>query len=272
MALAAFAVTWDPCSLIGGCIMLPWPLALGIQQYRGTFRRNAKAGHTSAISLFVIGGLGCLILVAFGAQLGLRGRHLWLRDLLPIGLGSMFAFLAGRANLQWARLLRTETSTPASSPQGMRFSLRELFLAVTLVAVIAALVTSFVKAIPPRFAEHVDVAQAPFGLPPEAKDVSYFQGYRGTIAYEFTIDEAGFRRWVESGIGSIEAKSANVSLEPIEGSHTISTYHALTSALPGPEKVTLTDGLYYGWSKEDRGVHAAFDRVRQRAYYFAHYH
>ena len=33
VAIAAFTVTWDPCSLIGGAIILPLPVALAIQQY-----------------------------------------------------------------------------------------------------------------------------------------------------------------------------------------------------------------------------------------------
>ena len=68
---------------------------------------------------------------------------------------------------------------------------------------------------PPQWAENVSRNESRLDLPADARDVSYCHGYRGTMAYEFTIDEPGFVAWVESGIGSLEAQAANIQLRPI---------------------------------------------------------
>tara|TARA_Y100001933_G_scaffold215598_1_gene222344 strand:- start:179 stop:736 length:558 start_codon:yes stop_codon:yes gene_type:complete len=124
----------------------------------------------------------------------------------------------------------------------------------------------------PRYAENVPVAEAPFGLPADATDVSFYQGFRGTIAYEFTIDETSFREWVADGIGSIESNASNTELEQITTPVSITRYNAYSPELNGPDSITVNNGLYYSWSFEDRGVYAVFDSTTDRAYYFAHFH
>lgn len=143
---------------------------------------------------------------------------------------------------------------------------------MTVVAVISGLTSYFSRGTLPRFAENVDRSQAPRGLPPDATSISYCQGHRGMIAYEFTIDEDGFRRWVNSGIGSFESEAADVPIRPISEPFRIRRYYCLSPELVGPEFATITQGLYYSWSKEDRGVEAVFDSTKNRAYYHAHYH
>jgi hypothetical protein len=49
-------------------------------------------------------------------------------------------------------------------------------------------------------------------------------------------------------------------------------YYVYSTELKGPDRITINSGLSYSWSKEDRGVHAAFDRTTGRAYYQAHFH
>ncbi|MEM6471344.1 MAG: hypothetical protein AAF802_17415 [Planctomycetota bacterium] len=129
---------------------------------------------------------------------------------------------------------------------------------------------SFIRSTPPRYAENVSVADAPFGLPPSAIDVSFCQGSRGTIAYEFTVDETSFREWVAEGIGSIESNASNTILEQITTPVSITRYNAYSSELNGPDSITVNNGLHYSWSLEDRGVQAVFDPNTSRAYYFAH--
>jgi len=272
--LSAFAESWNPCSLIAGAIIFPLFLALGVQQYRGTFRQDAGAAFFAAISLFVVGGCGWITFLNLGIGIGLRWRSEWLGFLLPLVLVSTVLLLAALANLRWARLLRKSQVAPEPIFSRLRFSMRELFLAVTLIAVVAGLTAYGVRTMPPRYAENVAVAEAPYRLPSEAKDVSFCQGHRGTKAYEFSIDEAGFRNWVADGIGSIESSQDDVQIEPIHGSYTIRRYGSLMP-IPGSadrNEITITDGLYYDWSKEHRGVYAAFDRTNQRAYYFFHAH
>ncbi|MEZ6089903.1 MAG: hypothetical protein R3C05_18120 [Pirellulaceae bacterium] len=148
----------------------------------------------------------------------------------------------------------------------------ELLVAVTAIACVPALAVYFVRSTPPRYAENVPRDKAPFGLPAEASDVSFCQGFRGTIAYEFAIKEDAFIEWVESGIGSVESDAAKVAIQPITAPYSIPRYSSLMATLTGPDSITIANGLYYAWSKEDRGVHAAFDRSTNRAYYFAHFH
>ena len=156
----------------------------------------------------------------------------------------------------------SEQEATPSKGRLLRFSLRELLLVVTVVAVICGLTSYIARGTLPRCAENVDRSKAPFDLPLEATDISYARGYRGTIIYEFTIDEDGFRKWVNSGIGSLESQSADVPLRPISSPVRIYRYNG--------QFATIKQGLYYSWSKEDRGVDAVFDSTANRAYYCAH--
>ena len=51
------ASTFDPCSAISGALMLPVPLFLAVQQYRGVFHRQAVAAFAAACCLVGFGGL-----------------------------------------------------------------------------------------------------------------------------------------------------------------------------------------------------------------------
>lgn len=275
--LSAFA-HWDPCSVFSGILLLSLPAALGLFQYQAVFRRNAKAARRAAIFLFIVAGIALLSLVTttgeiFKARENPLSYTPLLLTMLVIGAINL---LAGWLNLRWSRRLRAATPPDQDETTGqggfLRFSLRELLLVVTVVAVISGLTSYFVRGTLPRFAENVDRSKAPGGLPPDATSISYCQGYRGTIAYEFSIDEDGFRRWVNSGIGSFESEAANVPIRPISEPFRIPRYYRLSPELVGPEFATITQGLYYSRSKEDRGVDAVFDSATNRAYYFAHFH
>jgi hypothetical protein len=272
-AIAALAVTWDPCSVISGVVILPLPVTLGIQQFRGTFRCNSKAALISSMLLFVVGGFA---LLAFAVTLGdmiLKGVRIpWLGVLLPMLVTGIVGGVAAWMNLKWSRRLRRSAETTTTSPDLARLSMRELSAAVAAIACVTGLSTYFVRSTPPRCAENVALDKAPFGMPAGATEISYCQGFRGIIAYEFTIDEKSFAAWVASGIGSLESDAANVSLQSIARPYTIERFYGLSADLSGPHSITITDGLFYDWSKEDRGVHAAFDRATSRAYYFAHFH
>src|SRR5690606_13709714 len=131
-----------------------------------------------------------------------------------------------------------------------RFSSRPGLLATATVSVVAVAIGYAIHTTPPQYAEHVEADRVPMDLPMGASDVSYAQGYRGTIACEFTCDESAFLRWVESGIGSIESSTANISVEPITSPYTLTRYNAL---MPGGtrESVTVEEGVFYHWSRED---------------------
>lgn len=268
-----FTVTWDPCSLIGGGIVLPLPTALAIQQYRGTFRSNAKAALISSVLLFVVAGFALFALaMTLGEMIVEDVRIPWTSLLLPLLGTGVVSGASAWMNLSWSRRLNHSAPLDVHMADRVSFWKHELMVAVTAIALVTALVAFFVRSTPPRYAENVPRDKAPFGLPTEATEISFCQGFRGTIAYEFTIDEKGFVNWVESRIGSLESEAANISIKPIAVPYSIQRYNSLTADLTGPDSITIANGLYYEWSKEDRGVYAAFDRTANRAYYFAHSH
>lgn len=268
VALAAFTVTWDPCSLIGGAIILPLPAALAVQQYRATYRGVAPAALTAAVLLFIVGGFAAFALATTFGEIAMGGGELpWFRLLLPMLAVAIVGLFGGWLNLRWRRNL-----PPTLTDAGCRFSLREILAAGAAISLLTGLTASFVRSTPPRYAENVSVADAPFGLPASATDVSFCQGFRGTIAYEFSVDETSFREWVADGIGSIESNASNTKLEPIITPVSITRYNAYSSELSGPESITVNKGLHFSWSFEDRGVYAVFDSSTNRAYYFAHSH
>ncbi|MCA9201927.1 MAG: hypothetical protein KDA59_02740 [Planctomycetales bacterium] len=268
-----FTVTWDPCSFIGGVVILPVPAALAFQQYLGTFRDNAKAAWMSSALLFVISGVAFVVLAAHVGEMIVRGvQSPRMSPVVPMLATVVFSGTSAWVNLSWSRRLRRSSTTNDHSAARIRVSFRELLVGVTAIACVTAPASYFARTSPSRYAENVSRDEAPFGLPAAAIEISFCQGQRGTIAFEFTIDEKSFVEWVESGIGSFESQAANVPLQPITGPYSIRRYSSLTSELSGPELVTITNGLYYDWSEEDRGVYAAFDRTTNRAYYFAHFH
>lgn len=268
-----WAAAWDPCSFIGGGILLPIPSFLAYRQYSAVAWSDSRAARTSAILLFLIGGLALLMFAAnLGEVTNAKVRIPWFSLMGPVlGVG-VFAIFAAWMNLRWSRRLSIAATTPGDTASIVRLSRRDALAGLSAVAFVAALAFYVVKSTPPRYAEHVSRDKAPFGLPPGARDVSYCQAPRGTIAYEFSIDEDRFVRWVESGIGSLESNAAEVPLESISETFTITRYYALMKNPKGPGSATIKDGRFYSWTKEDRGVYAAFDRATGRAYYFAHFH
>lgn len=271
IGISAFTVTWDPCSgLLSGIVFAPLPAALGIQQYRGTFWRNRKAAYFAAIGFFIVGGLLWLMFVTTIAETLLSDEgQMWLMlDFLwPLLVIGTLAGVVGWANLRWSRRL---TVAGASHLQRRgQFTLWDLLAGVTILAVMTASVTFLVGQTNSQYAENVSREEAPIGLPRNARDVSFCQGMRGTIAYEFTIDEAGFKDWINT---EIAPRNPKVTLNSITNTFRITRYNSLSSELNGPDSITITNGLSFQWTEGDRGIHAAFDRTTNRAYYFAHFH
>jgi hypothetical protein len=271
VGLSALTVTWDPCSgLICAFFYMPFSAVTGIQQYRGTFWRNPKAAFFAAICLFFLGGL--LLLIVFttivetllGDELHISLMLDFLWPLLAIGA---LSGVVGWANLRWSRRL---TVAGASNFQRRgQFTLWDLLAGVTIIAVMTASVTFLVGQTKSQYAENVPREEAPIGLPMNTRDVSFCQGMRGTIAYEFTIDEAGFKDWINT---EIAPRNPKATLNSITNTFRITRYNSLSSELNGPDSITITNGLSFQWTEGDRGIHAAFDRTTNRAYYFAHFH
>jgi MFS family permease len=269
VALAMLFVTWDLCILASGVILLPVPVFLGLHQYWGTFRRSRRGATITGCFLVVIGSLmAVLAALVLGEMLIERVKIPWLGLILPLACASGLALFAGGINFNWSRQLQDRTLATENSPTSGRFSLRELLLAISAIAFVVFVVNSLARTNRFQFAEQVSRDEVPFSLPDGAHDISYCHGVRGTIAYEFSIDEPGFVNWVASGIGTLESEANNVPLRPIVAPYTIRRCYALSHELKGPDSVTIASGLYYHWSQEDRGVYAAYDRTTGRAYYW----
>jgi hypothetical protein len=131
---------------------------------------------------------------------------------------------------------------------------------------------------PPHTAEHVDAEQGGFELPVDATDVSYYR-HDAWIAYEFTTREQSFRQWIMSERFAPEPSLPRADVKEITEPHGVVRYLRGVRLEAGKQvddhgedEATVTEGLKYGWSIEDRGVHAAFDRKTNRAYLYIHFY
>lgn len=272
--ILAGCVQGDPFAFIGAVLVLPIATFLGVAQYASLIRRSRVAAQTVGILL----GLMCAFWL-FGMVANV-GEALLDKSIEWRFLVGFIAFLlaiaasigiAAWANWRWAKKLAAARAAKPST-KGSIFTLRELFGAVTVIAITTGFAAFIVRSEPAKFGEHVTRSEGPGGLPAGATDINFGRGYRGTIAYEFTIDEQSFIAWVNEGLGSIEAQSAGVQLRPIQTASSILRYTAFGPSPSDDARAVIRNGLEYHWSKEDRGVHAIYDRDSSRAYYQAHYH
>lgn len=272
-AIAMLTVIWDPLLLIGGVILFPFPSLLLTQQYLGTFRNQIRGAVITSCLLFLVAAAALLAFVMTLGEVVMAGAEIpWTKLLLPMLAVGCVSCISAWANLRWSQCLKQTATVPTYKGVRFWFSKFDLLAFVAAMVSVSSLAALFIQSIPPKYAENVSSDRAPFGLPSEATQVSFCQGYRGTIACEFTIDERRFVDWVEAGIGSLESDSANIQVQMITIPYSIRRYTSLAPHLNGSDSITIANGLYYEWSKEDRGVYAAFDRTTGRAYYFAHFH
>ena len=267
----------NPFTVFGGIVIVSPCILIALAQYFGAFRHAPLGARIVSIAFYGVSAIWSLTL--FGAAIEMLQLDFSV-SLLGISLtfvaAGMFAtalvLAIARANWHWANDVRTAIGPELFMPNGNRYSICELMVMMAAVAMMIATVAALTRHRPPNFAEHVDAAHAPFTLPPGATDISYCQGFRGTIAYEFTTNEAAFRTWVESGIGSLETQYSGTKVTEITYEFQIRRYHQLKSSSSPRVDPPITNGLYYAWTKEDKGIYAAFDRRTNRAYYQAHYH
>jgi hypothetical protein len=272
--LPGVAVVWDPfLAVLVGVLLVPMATALGIAQYRAVFC-SPRAARTAATLLFIISGLLLAIPASAFWETAAAGENpSWIWNLSPIAAMGAFCIIVAALNRRWARrILSTGPPTRRAERQPGQHSSQDYVAAVSAVAAVIALATYFVISAPPEYAQHVEPSKTLLDLPPGARDVSYRRGSRGTMTAEFTTDEASFRQWLESDSRFSRSRSPEPKMGEIVEPYTICRYDR-PNADPGePDVITVTQGLYYEWSKEDRGVHAAFDRTTSRAYYHVHYH
>ena len=273
--LGALLAPPNPFAGFGSFLVVPLGAATAVQQYRGTFRAVASAASSTAILLYLFGGMLMMATVSGMFQIA---ADLTIPDMqLLILIGTLLAIGVGlismaRLNQTWSRRLQNRVLFPdGASRKGV--SLRELLGLTSAVALVAAMTAWSARDNSPRTVEHVAASEAPMHLPADATDVSYSVMPTVSIACEFTTSEQAFRAWVDSGIGSLESNSSGVQLveitEPV-------TFHRIRSdvgpsdADPAKSRVTIRRGLHYRWSEEDRGVYAVFDREMNRGYFHSH--
>lgn len=271
LAGAALAVTWNPCAVIGGVMLLPIPTVLLFEQGRAIRPGSSRAARTSSILLFLIGGFAFIALGMSIGEMAMHGSFPPWKFALPFLAVGAISCWAAWLNRRWSQQL-TDFESQDGRPEPPSSLTSRFGLPLAPIVCAAALGAYFIATEPPQFAEHVSRDLAPVDLPAGAVDVSYCLFVRGTVAYEFTISEQEFVQWAEGGIGSSESRGANVPVKPVNGAYSILRYSFFADELQEPNEAVVTDGLYYEWTKEDRGVYAAFDRKTGRAYYHAHFH
>lgn len=153
----------------------------------------------------------------------------------------------------------------------MQFSIRSLLICTALFA----LGVWFVRSAYLGFTQ-VETAEAVKSvdwLPATASNVSYFCSYMNT-AYEFDIDEAGFRQWASWEVAEISEPVrlarylAFSSPRPVEPANPTKEEWEAFAVENGRRGITIVDGLYYGETLDNGGgVWVAYDRRSGRAYF-----
>jgi hypothetical protein len=272
--IAAVLLAWPNSTMILGALPIVLLFAtIAIQQYRGVFRYSARAAEIAGWALWIMSallvtGMVCILIALLNDRsFGDVMRELWF-GLIVWTVGVAGFVFAGYQDILWARAIRkaAEMGFPFPRPRG--FSLRELLGAMTAVALLIGFAASLVHSAYSQSKEHVAGDEAPFSLPADAADVSYYWSMRGAKACEFDTSEAEFRNWVAAGIGPWEAMQAGVALREIDGVREIDRYQLFTTKGQRDECIaTVRDGLYYSWSNGDNSVEAVFDRATGRGYY-----
>jgi hypothetical protein len=146
---------------------------------------------------------------------------------------------------------------------GFQISLREWLALVASLSIVIAGFAYGMRDIRPRYTTHASPLAAGLNLPAGASDVCVLRGLRGTVAYNFAIDEAGFWQWARSFDSSIEAHGRGKEVKAIANEFVIIT----CSNDPTVSKCAHT--IRHGWfhDDEDHGIQYAYDVDLGRAYY-----
>ena len=285
-ALAGLAVSgivsWNVCSMLGGMVVLPFPLAVGGLQYAAGFRQNARAAkvvgiiHLVACAVFGFGWIANTSECIFE-----KGSLTWdqCSPLLILLCIATYCGICAWINLRVGKYLRAATAEGglpvATGAMGRyQFTLRELLGGIVIVSIMASVASYTIRLEGKQYAEHVTREEAPvnvFQLPEDVTDVCYCRRCRGSLAYEFTIDEAGFHNWAKNRLEYSPSNSA-ASIDKIQKGNPF-TIERYTSLMPEPssienETATITQGYFYELWWQDEGLKLAYDSVNQRAYFY----
>ncbi|HEY1784677.1 MAG TPA: hypothetical protein VGG30_03980, partial [Pirellulales bacterium] len=146
-----------------------------------------------------------------------------------------------------------------------RFTLRGLS---SLGAALAVAFFGFVLGIygiPRQRGMHVSPREAGIALPDGASDVCFLRGPRSTITFDFAIDEAGFRHWVESDLDLSELKAADPPIKPV-----VESLRIFSCSDDPDEQIVghlVNHGWYYSWREGFHSRDKAYDSDTGRAYF-----
>ena len=246
-------------SQLGSCICLAFGGYFTWQHYLAVFRevlgaaKHVRGWYFSFVWIFAVVLAALLISVGFGSRANL------IPALTVVSLLLLHVTFTWVLFNHWARTLGIAQAGDTTRERP-RFSLRELLVAIALLASVLGVSASILRQHPVRLAQRILAADCPFYLPATARDVSFCYSREGRLAYEFSINEAGAAAW---------ADNLNIShTTPIDGDFQMPRFGKLHPTMSRDQEATITSG----WSStkviNSANVVIAYDREKERAYYF----
>lgn len=272
-----FLVDRNPMALIGLIGLVPFVGPLLWCQYRGTFRGIANCAAVAGRLLY---GLGLFILFGYVSNVAeavdKHGRPPLqaMYDLWGLGVAALPILAAARSNQLRARSLRASSTRVHAQHLHRPTSQRQLLGELALISIVIAVTMYQHQVRGPRSAEHLNRADVPFAVPAEATDVSYGRSAFSTLAYEFTIDEPGFRAWVTQHFEKSDAPGRKLieikDVTTFGRECSISRYTSLIPDPAGDHDAKVSDGLCFERHFEDQRRQTVYNRVNQRAYFYVY--
>ena len=254
-ALALLLARGDDYAYIFGAVLGGWSIWIGQLLYRSTFRHSVHAATACRVSLWLSAMFMAYLLIGCFV----KGPDTFVVAGIISSLLSLFALSAWLQGNWIYRLC--EQSARSCANRARSFSLGDLLISIAAIACLLGGLASSRRALLPRMGEHLRPDQVAFPLPTEARDVSYYSVGWYDQAYAFTIDESGFRLWAEQrGCPNLQP-AGNLEWRRYFTHLRLPDFNraplSIADGLEGNDGLTHCDG-----------VHVAFDRKSQRAFYF----
>lgn len=265
MAGAMVGRWWDFCAVTSGTIFFVPLVLLGWLQFSGFYLRRRSSLVGANVLLFSAGAFFFLPIVSIPLELLTEGSFppFWLIAIFAVP--SAGCLIVGGINLAWLRSAPAEFWHNSQDIRGstkvtLQYTMRGLFLAMSLICLSLAMATYAYRSEYPRVAEHVETDQPPFGIPKGAKDISWEQFGRGGIKFEFTIEEDEFRRWATE---RMEPRYSSSSPLKVDEEHIILGGNFSAAGTP----VDFSYGVQISIDHRSGIERAIYDRTLKRAYY-----
>ncbi|PQO33414.1 hypothetical protein C5Y96_11250 [Blastopirellula marina] len=272
LALTAICVVGltsaDPHDSVCAMILCPWPALLAGLQYWGAFRY----GKISTAWVFVgLALFSCLLFLA-GIQLlsvvvpsrnGYAGALNFSAVLIATLLISSGVTIS---NWSWFLELKQAEDLGLTPPRRVGISLKDLMLSVLAVSVVVGVFSFFYRETPtPNFGRVNNAADAPMSLPAGSRQIVYWKGANETV-FQCQANEQAFLEWFDAGVGSFEARSAELPLQPITSRTSLERLTHVFEKDYLYERYSSTAGWNYRWRMEDRSLTITYDRTTQQVF------